>query len=112
MNVAELLKDFDDSHSEPTNKTPLEFKRIKERFQEVKESNTPVLLEMSSIHLAHSVVLYLEYIGDRWCMGRVHYHTLNGDESVPYTIHYSDVLVGSQAFKVPKVVVKGESPYE
>lgn len=94
--------------------TPFEFVEIKKKFQEAKDNGTRILVESNELNLSYSVLLELDYIGDRWCMGKVRYHQLNKDENVAYTINYADIYTQDKTYsssKTTKIIFEGENPY-
>lgn len=112
-----LKEYFDEQRSKkiPTRETPEEFLEVKQKFQEAKDNGTEILIENSELSAANSVVIQLEYVGNRWCMGYQHILYYGQDVKVPHTIHYSDVY-GSQdgvtsRRRPVKVLLKGVNPF-
>lgn len=97
--------------------TPLEFIPIKRKFEELKEAKTPVLLENNEMKLKQSVVLSIDWVGDRYTKGKVRYiresvgDTIVDSEEVPYSISYVDIFSGDSKNKM-KVIVKGDNPFK
>lgn len=94
--------------------TPLEYTKIREKFQKAYEEQSPVLYELNEVpKQAYSVVLKITYVGPRWATGVVTYNRIYGTEKVPYTIHYGDLWTrGPQnAGRNVKVVFQGESAF-
>lgn len=92
-------------------KTPKEYMSIRLRFEEAKENNTPILIESSALNLAQSIVIELEYVGDRWCMGKTSYQRYGEEVQVPYTINYADLYTTDPTVNTPKIVFKGANPF-
>lgn len=89
-----------------------QFKQIKEKFQKALDNNTPILIENADLNLTHSVVIELDYVGDRWCRGYTTYHRADGSVKVPYTISYSEVYIGhGTQGKNSNIIFKGDNPY-
>lgn len=91
--------------------TPKEFVEIKERFMEAESKRTPILIERSALNLTQSIVIELEYVGDKWCMGRTTYHRNGGEIKVPYTISYADLYTTDPSVNTPKIIFKGDNPF-
>lgn len=92
--------------------TPKEFVNIKQKFQEVMDKRTPIIIESSALNLTQSIKIELEYVGDRWCMGRSTYYRYGKEEKVPYTISYADLYITDPAINTPKIIVKGANPFD
>ena len=110
--LAQTLKDL--GGNQAPSRLPREYQKIKEHFQKAKEDGKLIILENNEFRSAYSVKMKLEYIGDRWCMGRVRYVTPQGEIYVPYTIHYSDMVASDSPTAVAKnmtIIFKGENPF-
>lgn len=93
---------------------PEAYKPIKDMFVKIKEEKEELLLENTELGYMYSVVMVIDFVGDRWCKGRVRYHRVEGDTYAPYTIHYSDIYTAKYKNTVSKnikIYVKGENPY-
>ena len=91
-----------------------EFIDIKPKFQYAMDHNIPILIESSDLNLTQSVVVVLDYVGERWCKGYVTYHRVDGDSQVPYTISYADVYTlndPQSKSKNLKIIFQGDTPY-
>lgn len=110
--LADVLKDIGGGYA--SNSLPREFAKVKENFLKAKEAGTPILVENNEFRSAYSVTMKLEYVGDRWCMGKVRYIHLGGEVLVPYTIHYADIFTSDTPNSVARnmtVIFKGENPF-
>lgn len=94
--------------------TPREYLKIKENFMKAMEEGTPILVENNEFRHPTSVKIKLEYVGDRWCMGRVRHLRMGKEIFIPHTINYSDMYsegtVGAAA-KNLKIIFKGGNPF-
>lgn len=93
---------------------PIEFKEVKDMFQKAMLEDKRVLIEHNELNLAHSVVVELEYIGERWCMGKTVYYQNNVEVRVPYTIHYSDIYTAkttNSTSRNTKIIFEGANPF-
>lgn len=91
------------------------FGAIKEEFQKIKEQGKRVLYEDSNFPATVSVVLRIQYVGDRWCQGVTTYYRMGEVVEVPYTIHYTDVLgVGQPNSPVSgiRIIKEGVNPFD
>lgn len=112
--VIDILENAQDTKAPNSVGTPFEFEEIREKFQKAKDEDRRIILETNELNLAYSVVIQLEYIGTRWCMGKARYHRLEGDYYTPYTIHYADIYTGKSPHstsKSTKVIFEGENPF-
>ena len=94
--------------------TPREYLKIKESFQKAMEEGRPILVENNEFRHPYSIKMHLEYVGDRWCMGRVRYVRADGDVYIPYTINYSDMYsegTAGAAAKNLRIIFKGGNPF-
>lgn len=100
------------------NMSPLDdaqYGRIKRLFQKIKEEGRRVLYEDSTFPATFSVVIEVDYVGDRWCKGYTTYYRLGEEVKVPYTIHYSDVLCAGKPnspLSGVKIIQEGENPFD
>lgn len=98
----------------PDYETPIEYKEVKEKFQKAKDEGQRVLLECNELNLAHSVVIELVYIGERWCMGNTIYYQGGKRIAVPYTIHYGDLYTAktpNSTSRNTKIIFEGANPF-
>lgn len=110
--LAQTLRDLGGGKA-PTS-LPREYQKIRDIFKKAKEDNRLVMVENAEFRSAYSVKMKLEYVGDRWCMGKVRYVTPQGEIYVPYTIHYSDMVASESPSTVAKnmtIIFKGENPF-
>lgn len=98
-------------NSSKARETPKEFIKIRLRFEEAKENNTPILIESSTLNLAQSIVIELKYVGNKWCMGTTSYNRYGEEVLVPYTISYADLYTTDPTVNTPKIVFKGANPF-
>lgn len=79
-----------------------------------KEEGTPILVENNEFRHPSSIKMKLEYVGDRWCTGRVRYIRAGKEVFIPYTINYSDMYskgTSGAAAKNLKIIFKGGNPF-
>lgn len=108
--VVEMLEKTQENIEERN--VPKELRGIRNKFIEAKKNNTPVLIEQGKFRFRHSIVLKIKYIGDKWCMGETTYHRYGKEEKIPYTINYTDLYITDRTASVPKIVFKGDNPFE
>lgn len=112
LSITELLQEnYAKTSPDSRERIPYEFEEIKAMFQKAKDNGTRVLIENSELSLSYSVVVELEYVGDRWCMGKTRYHQLDKDEYIPYTISYADLYVKHSTGRPTKIIFEGENPF-
>lgn len=96
-------------------RTPATLGAIRQMFQTALDNNNPVLIENSELSSAHSVVIDITYVGDRWCLGYQSILHYGETVKVPYTIQYADIYTAKHNSKrnnVPvKIIFKGENPF-
>lgn len=110
--LSQVLRDIR-GNSAP-NSLPREYKQVRELFIEARDKQTPVLVENSEFRAPYSVTMKVEYVGDRWCMGKVRYYNAGVEIYVPYTIHYADVFSSdkvSSAARNMTIIFKGRNPF-
>lgn len=87
--------------------TPKPYKRIKDKFDRVKDSGKRLLIDIKDSYSVQTIVVSLDYVHDRWAKGHSVCYADGKEVLVPYTIHYSDVYCNQMNIKV---VVEGERP--
>lgn len=110
MSVSEMLGNI--KVPKKVDRTPKEFRKIKAKFEEAYRNKTPILIERSALNLTQSVVIELESVQDKWCMGKTTYQRVDGEIKVPYTISYVDLYITDPAVNRPKIIFKGENPFD
>ncbi|BAF81333.1 hypothetical protein EFP_065 [Enterococcus phage EF24C] len=97
--------------------TPSSLQPIRDMFLKAMKEGKRVLIENSDLSSANSVVIEIEYVGNRWCLGYQRVLFYGMELKIPHTIHFCDVYgaYGHDAQKVKrqvKVVFEGDNPFE
>lgn len=80
---------FNESYVEPI---PNPFHTVQEKLKQLKKENKRLLINSKDANSIQSVVVRLDYIGDRWAMGKYRSITKTGEIELPFTFHYSDII--------------------
>lgn len=87
-------------------------------FKYAKDNDIKVLLVNTEFKQPSSVVISLDYVGPRWCLGYTTYEQMDtyGERTVtkvPHTIQYSDLYgrVNNRNKSKIKIVFEGENPF-
>lgn len=115
-----LEKHQDSSLNRITNQdkeTPSSLQPVKNMFLQAMKEGKRVLVENSDLSSANSVVIEIEYVGNRWCLGYQRVLFYGMELKIPHTIHFCDVYgaYGYDAQKIKrqvKVVFEGDNPFE
>lgn len=118
VNTAMEILEIQENHGEVKEYyTPPALVTIHERFVKAMEEGTEVLIENSELSSAHSVVVKIEYVGGRWCLGYQTIQFYSETVKVPYTIHFTDVYGINESerrksSRQVKIIFKGENPFD
>lgn len=74
--VLEALEMFQQGTATTEVRTPTSLQSVRKRFLDAKEAGKRVLIENSDLSSANSVVVDIDYVGSRWCLGYQKYCTL------------------------------------
>lgn len=108
-NIARVKGSLENTHTLEV--VPEPYKKIAERFEEVKRKGESVILEEGSFPHTDSTVVYIEHIADRWVGGYSITRHEGKEIKLPKTIHYSDIYIQDKSHKV-KIIFEGANPYE
>lgn len=68
--------------------------QFRANLQKVKDNNDYIILMSNYSNIDTTSVIYLDYVGERWCKGHTTIYVGAGDETVdiPETINYADII--------------------
>lgn len=64
---------------------------VKHLFQDIMDKDEYLIVEDANFPEYNTIVIKLDYVGDRWCKGTERKVTETGIENVPYTINYTSL---------------------
>lgn len=115
--VLEALEMFQQGTTTTEVRTPISLQSVRKRFLDAKEAGKRVLIENSDLSSANSVVVDIDYVGSRWCLGYQKVLYFGEEVRIPHTIHFCDVYgaYGNEAQRSKrqvKIIFEGENPFE
>lgn len=115
--VLEALETFQQGAALTEFRTPPSLQSVRKRFLDAKKEGKRVLIENSDLSSANSVVVDIDYVGNRWCLGYQKVLYFGEEVLIPHTIHFCDVY-GAYGNEVQrskrqvKIIFEGENPFE
>jgi predicted metal-dependent RNase len=106
--VANTLQYYRERTKNDDTRTPTPYADIRERLKKIADEGKRVLIDIKESYSVQTIVVRLEYVHDRWAMGKSICYIDNQAVEVAYTIHYSDIFC--KRLKI-KVIAEGENPF-
>lgn len=107
--VVNILDYYRERTKSDDHDVPPPYLEIKKKLTKVMKEGKKVLIDIKDSYSVQTVVVKLEYVHDRWVLGKSTCYHDGMEVEVPYTVHYSDIY--SKQSKI-KFIVEGDNPFD